>query len=138
FRFVDVLPSLSSARQVAQHACEYLSDGPAANLPIPMEWAIKLAPRIPWLASFLARQSVAQMARTFILAPSGAEAVAKIEKLRKLPLAFTADLLGETVVSEAEAEKYQARYLELIDSLADAAERWPHNNQIDGTDRGEI
>jgi RHH-type proline utilization regulon transcriptional repressor/proline dehydrogenase/delta 1-pyrroline-5-carboxylate dehydrogenase len=137
FRFVDVLPALGSAQEVAKHAREYLSDGATASLPVVTEWVIKLAPQVPWLASFLARQSVTQMAKTFILAPSGAEALSKLEKLRKQSLAFTADLLGETVVSDAEAEKYEARYFELIDSLAAAAAAWPRNEQIDGTDRGE-
>jgi len=57
---------------------------------------------------------------------------------RRLPLAFTMDILGETAVSEIEAAQYQARYLELIKTLAREAQNWPVVTQIDRDDQGEI
>ena len=41
-----------------------------------------------------------------------------LRALRDHSTAFTVDLLGETVLSEREAEVYAARYLELIKALA--------------------
>lgn len=137
FRFVDVLPALTSAREVGRHACEYLGD-PAVGLPPLTQWGVRLSPKIPWVAAFVARQAVAQMARTFILADNGAKAVPALREMRGWPLAFTVDILGETAVSEAEADQYQARYLELIESLAREAGQWPRVEQIDCDDRGEI
>jgi RHH-type proline utilization regulon transcriptional repressor/proline dehydrogenase/delta 1-pyrroline-5-carboxylate dehydrogenase len=78
------------------------------------------------------------MAKTFILARNGAEAVPALHQLRKWPLAFTADILGETAVSEREADQYQARYLELIESLARDSGQWPQVGQIDTDDRGDL
>jgi RHH-type proline utilization regulon transcriptional repressor/proline dehydrogenase/delta 1-pyrroline-5-carboxylate dehydrogenase len=98
FRFVDVLPALTSARDVARHACEYLGD-PAVGLPVLAQWGVRLSPKIPWPAAFVARQAVAQMARTFILADNGAKAVPALRQMRSWPLAFTVDILGETAVS---------------------------------------
>lgn len=137
FRFVDVLPTLNSSREIARHAYEYLGEG-EGGLPAFVRWGVRISPKIPWLASFAARKSVEQMARTFILARNGAEAVPALRKMRELPLAFTVDILGETAVSEIEADHYQARYHELIESLALATENWPQVKQIDCDDRGDI
>src|SRR5262249_5003198 len=41
-------------------------------------------------------------------------------------------------VSEPEADQYQARYLELIESLAREAKGWAQVKQIDCDERGEI
>ena len=75
---------------------------------------------------------------SFILARNGAEAIPELIKMRRWPLAFTMDILGETAVSEKEAEQYQVRYLELIESLATEAENWVEIEQIDRDERGEI
>jgi RHH-type transcriptional regulator, proline utilization regulon repressor / proline dehydrogenase / delta 1-pyrroline-5-carboxylate dehydrogenase len=136
FRFVDVLPTLNSSAEIARHAQEYL--GGVAGLPAPVRWGVGLSPKMPWLAAFAARKGVAQMGRTFILARNGVEAVPALRKMRRQPLAFTMDILGETAVSELEAGQYQARYLELIESLAREAADWPVVEQIDCDDRGEI
>ena len=103
FRLVDVLPSLRSSREIARHASEYLADGVSKLLPAPIRMAIRLAPAFPWLVGWAARQGVSQMAKTFILARNATEAVAQLRRMRKEPLAFTVDILGETVVSENEA-----------------------------------
>ncbi len=137
FRFVDVLPTLKTSQEIARHAYEYLGNG-TGGLPAFVQWGVRLSPRIPWVASFAARKGVAQMARTFILARNGAEAIPALRKMRSWPLAFTVDILGETAVSEVEADQYQARYLELIESLAREAQNWPPVKQIDRDDRGDI
>ncbi|MDB6022164.1 MAG: rocA1 [Pedosphaera sp.] len=137
FRFVDVLPTLNSSREIARHAYEYLGKD-ASGLPALVQWGVRLSPKIPWLTAFAARRGVAQMARTFILARNGAEATPALRKMRGEPLAFTVDILGETAISEIEAEHYQARYLELIESLAREAKHWPQVKQIDCDERGPI
>ena len=137
FRFVDVLPTLNSSQEIARHAYEYLGNG-AGGLPAVVRWGVRMSPKMPWLASFAARKGVEQMARTFILARNGAEAIPALRKMRSWPLAFTVDILGETAVSETEADQYQARYLELIESLAREAQGWQQVKQIDCDDHGEI
>jgi RHH-type proline utilization regulon transcriptional repressor/proline dehydrogenase/delta 1-pyrroline-5-carboxylate dehydrogenase len=71
------------------------------------------------------------MAGNFILAPDARAAIPKLARLRKRRMTFTVDILGETVVSEKEADQYQQRYLWLIEALADAAQRWPDIEQLD-------
>ena len=88
FRFVDVLPTLTSSKEVARHAYEYLGDS-VEGLPRPAQLAVRASPALPWLTSFAARKGVEQMAKMFILARNGVEAIPKLREARNLPLAFT-------------------------------------------------
>ena len=78
------------------------------------------------------------MARRFIAGTSVSEVLSAITALRTQGFAFTLDLLGEAVISEAEAEAYQASYLELIDGLAPIVNAWPENAQTDFDHEGAI
>jgi len=53
------------------------------------------------------------------------EIAATLRKLNDQDTAFTVDVLGETVVSEAEAGQYAQRYLDLIEVLSPEIARWP-------------
>ena len=137
FRFVDVLPTLQSSRAVAQHAYEYLASTDGA-LPAPVRWAVQLSPKFPWLTSFAARKGVMRMAETFILAEDARGALRELRRMRERPLAFTVDILGETAVSEREAEDYQRRYMELIETLAAEAAAWPAVERLDSDAHGSL
>jgi RHH-type proline utilization regulon transcriptional repressor/proline dehydrogenase/delta 1-pyrroline-5-carboxylate dehydrogenase len=137
FRLVDVLPTLRSPREVARHAYEYLADMDGA-LPAPVRWAVRLSPKFPWLTSFAARKGVTRMAQTFILAENARQALLELRQMRERPLAFTIDILGETAVSEREAEDYQQRYLELIEVLAAEAAAWPAVTALDSDSHGPL
>ena len=54
------------------------------------------------------------MARKFIAGATPDEALQTVLGLRRRKLAFTADLLGEAVISEAEADWYQQTCLAMI------------------------
>ena len=57
------------------------------------------------------------MARQFMLGNDSKEILEILLKLNKQDIAFTVDVLGEAVVSEAEADQYAQRYLDLLDLL---------------------
>ncbi len=137
FRLVDVLPTLSSNREIARHIEEYLGDE-SAGLPPGMRRVLEWTPRVPSLAGPLAGLAVRRMARAFILADGPEGALAELRAMRDRSTAFTVDLLGEAAVSEHEAETYAIRYLELIEVLADAAATWPRSEHLDSDDRGPI
>ena len=61
-----------------------------------------------------------------------------MKKARKNKITFTVDLLGEATLSEKEAQEYLARYLELIQWLAQDAKSWDHVPQIDEDENGPI
>src|SRR6201987_1155632 len=87
FRFVDVLPTLTSADDVI-------------------------------------RQNVAAMANIFITGKDGPSALRNLRQTWKEHARFTVDILGETVVSEREAEQYAQRYHQLLEFLAGATADW--------------
>src|SRR5207245_10092527 len=47
-----------------------------------------------------------------------------LRKRRAQKIGFTVDLLGEAVVSEADADEYAARYLDLLEKLARETRSW--------------
>ena len=127
FRFVDVFPALDEPGEVTQHLREYFAR-PEQHFPELLQWGIKAVPPDSSVEKVLAAavgSNIKGMGRQFILGETPEEALPVIRKLREDGFAVTIDLLGETVVSEQEAEEYLGRYLELLDVLAQEQTRWP-------------
>ena len=119
FRFIDALPALRSDASVRRHLEEYLQEaGP--GVPWAVKGPLKLVPPGAigdQLIATMARQSAALMARRFIAGSTPTEALKTVLRLRGRHLAFTADLLGEAVISESEADHYQETCLQILETL---------------------
>ena len=89
-------------------------------------------------ASILIRKNTERLARTFIAGASSADGLSSLKRLHREGFAFTADLLGESTVSDAEGVGYQARYTELIRLLAAETSTWPNDEVIDQNHLGPI
>ncbi len=140
FRFVDVLPTLGSARAVNTHLREYL-ETVGARLPALASRLIERVPDGGWIARLsanAARWGARAMARRFIAASNLPEAIETITRLRRRRLGFTIDLLGEAVLSELEADRYQQSYLQLIEGLGQQAARWTPDPLIDHGAWGQV
>lgn len=137
FRFVDVLPYLNSGSEVARHLKEYFADA-GEKLPPVFNVGLGLGSLAPGLMAGAIRKNVTAMAKMFITGENPAEALAVLKKTRKQRLAFTVDLLGEATLSEKEAVEYQAKYLEMIDGLANDAEKWDEIPLLDSDHEGPI
>ena len=140
FRFIDVIPAMRSAAAVHRHLSEYLAEA-GDRVPWWLKWSLAVSPPGTPGARVLAgfsRFSATHMARRFIAGENPAEALATVRRLRKQGLAFTADLLGEAVISEHEADVYQRTCLELIRGLAGPLADEPEIPRIDRDDRGPI
>ena len=127
FRFIDVFPCLSRPESIARHLQEYFGR-PELRLPSALQWGIKFVSPTSIAARVVAKgftDNITSMATQFILGSNPDEALPALERLRSLGIAFTADLLGEAVVSEKEAEEYFERYIELFDVLHEAQDSWP-------------
>jgi RHH-type proline utilization regulon transcriptional repressor/proline dehydrogenase/delta 1-pyrroline-5-carboxylate dehydrogenase len=121
FRFVDVLPSLRGSREIVEHLNQYFSDngfGPLVNS------GVRLARVVPGVSGQVLRWNVSGMARQFIAGRNPDDAMAKLRKRRAQKIGFTVDLLGEFVVSEADANEYAARYQDLLEKLASDTKGW--------------
>src|SRR6266480_6634150 len=121
FRFVDVLPSLRHSREITEHLNEYFSDdgfGPFVGT------GIRLAGIVPWVSGPILRWNVSGMAHQFIAGKNPGDVIKTLRKCRSQKIGFTVDLLGEAVVSEAEADEYAARCLDLLEGLARETRDW--------------
>src|SRR6266567_3323072 len=121
FRFVDVLPSLRHSREIIEHLNEYFSDdgfGPFVGT------GIRLARIVPWVSGPILRWNVSGMAHQFIAGKNSDDVIKTLRKRRSQKIGFTVDLLGEAVVSEADADEYAARYLDLLEKLARETKNW--------------
>src|SRR5215470_9479413 len=109
FRFVDVLPTLTSSAEIARHLQEYLGED-EVKLPSALRMGLKAAGSASWLVGAGVKSQVGGMARQFMLGNDPNEIGATLRGLAKKGIAFTVDILGEAVVSEIEADQYAERY----------------------------
>jgi len=123
FRFVDVLASLRSSRDIVQHLDEYFADMRNGSVPF-LQTGIRAAKIFPWLTAPVLRWNVSGMARQFIAGRDPDDVMKMLRKRRKERIGFTVDLLGEAVVSEQEANEYAARCFHLLDGLAERTRGW--------------
>ncbi len=137
FRFVDVLPTLTSSSEIAKHLKEYLGDD-EVNLSPALRMGLKAAGGMSWLFGSGIKAQVTGMARQFMLGDDNKEIVATLKKLHEQNIAFTVDILGETVVSESEADQYAKRYLGLMDLLAREISKWPRACKSNQSARGPL
>ncbi len=137
FRFVDVLPYLNSGSEVAKHLKEYFAES-GDDLPSVFNFGLGLGSLAPGLLAAGVKKNVTSMAKMFITGENPQDALPALKKARKNKITFTVDLLGEATLSEKEAKEYLARYLELIQWLAQDAKTWEHIPQIDEDERGPI
>ena len=72
------------------------------------------------------------MALKFIVGSELPQMIKNLGKLRKQQFAFTLDFLGETVISEKEADQYVEKYLQLLEHLDQAQQSWTSLGDSDG------
>lgn len=137
FRFVDVLPYLTSSQDVTKHLKEYFSDE-NGDLPKIFGFGLGLGSLAPGLLSGAIKKNVTEMAKMFITGENADEALTVLKKARKQKLGFTVDILGEATLSEKEATEYQKKYIHLIEWLAQDAKNWESVPQLDQDNWGDI
>ena len=140
FRFIDCLPALRSKAEVARHLQEYLGDE-SVELPGALKKLLNFtqADSVPGqLAATTMRTAVEVLARKYIAGETVERVLESVGRLRKQQMAFTVDLLGEAVITEAEAQSYLDGYLELMAQLSAAAQRWSTVEAIDRADGEEL
>src|SRR4051812_46236931 len=124
FRFVDVLPSLKSSAEIVRHLQEYLGDK-AVELNPAMKAGLAASSYAPALVAGPVKANVVAMAQQFVAGETPEDLVRQLRKNAKLGLATTIDLLGETVVSEREADVFLQRNLDVLDTVATALAQEP-------------
>lgn len=133
FRLIDCLPALPNKAEISRHLLEYLNQ-PQVELPGPLKSLLNFSQpdSLPGqLAATTLTTAVEALARKYIAGENPRQALKTLERLRRDRLSFTLDLLGEAVITEAEAQAYLERYQDLISQLQAATQAWPADSQLD-------
>ena len=140
FRLIDTIPALQSKAEIARHLQQYMS-AEAVELPSTLKGILNFTDPNSFPAQTAAAtitKAVETLAYRYIAGENITEVIKTIDRLRKEGMTFTIDLLGEAVISEAEAETYLQGYLDLIQQLSDKAKTWNRVAGIDLADGEEL
>lgn len=143
FRFIEVLPSLGTRSAIAGHLLEYLkrSEDDHGALPLPLRLAVAYRNPESMYASLVAgaaRLGCGIMAGQFIAGSSPREAIKAVQRFRRQGMAFTLDVLGETVISDRVAREHQELYIQLIREISEQAPGWAPAPVLDEAPWGRI
>ena len=137
FRFVDAYPMLRSPEAVYDHLRDYLSQ-PGVTVPGPIAAALKAGQLAKGLAAKTIGGQITGMASKFIAGTDAGSALPALKERWGQGVAFSVDLLGETCVSDAEADAYAQKYLDLITNLPATVAGWPAQARLEGDHLGAI
>jgi proline dehydrogenase len=138
FRFVDVTPACRSLDDLARHLTGYLDE--VDTRPPPIEAAMKMSGTKAGRAALgaAAAAGVRRMAHRFIVGETPRDALRSIRHLWEQGAAVSVDLLGEATVTEPEADRYAARCLDALETLSEAAPRWPERPVLEADSLGPL
>jgi RHH-type proline utilization regulon transcriptional repressor/proline dehydrogenase/delta 1-pyrroline-5-carboxylate dehydrogenase len=137
FRFVDVFPMLTTPEQVFDHLADYLAQ-PGVTPPPGMDLGLKAGGLLKGTFAKTISGQIRGMAEKFIAGTDAASALPRLAQLWKDRIAFSVDLLGEACLSDAEADEYAAKYLDLITNLPGAVGAWAPNPTLESDHLGPI
>jgi RHH-type transcriptional regulator, proline utilization regulon repressor / proline dehydrogenase / delta 1-pyrroline-5-carboxylate dehydrogenase len=137
FRFVDAFPMLRTPEQVFDHLKDYL-DQPGVTVPTVIGTAMKAGGLAKGLAAKTISGQITGMAEKFIAGQDAASALPGLKTMWDQGIAFSVDLLGETCVSDAEADAYAQKYLDLINNLPASVAAWKGQPRLESDHLGPI
>ena len=123
FRFVDVLPTLTSPDDVVKHMLEYLKNvkAPVSSL---IRGALTVGRLIPAIPATLIRQNVLAMANLFICGQDGKSAFPNLRQIWTGGRSLYGGYPGRSSRQRTRADEFAARYRALLDFLAEATRAW--------------
>jgi RHH-type proline utilization regulon transcriptional repressor/proline dehydrogenase/delta 1-pyrroline-5-carboxylate dehydrogenase len=138
FRFVDVTPACRSLDDLARHLTGYLEE--VDERPPPIEAAMRMSGTRAGRTALgaAAAAGVRHMAHRFIVGETPRAALRTIRHLWDNGAAVSLDLLGEATVTEAEADRYAARCMDALETLAEAAPAWPERPVLEADSAGPL
>jgi len=126
FRFIESLPRLTTTAELGEAMREHFAD--RQDVPAIVRWPAGLARALGpvglGVAGWVIRRNARAMAKQFIVGASLPQTVRNLGRLRRRGYAFTMDVLGEAVGSDAAADRYAEQYMAMLDALGRAQEGW--------------
>lgn len=137
FRFVDAFPMLRTPEDIYDHLSDYLGQ-PGVTVPGVIDAAIKAGRLAKGVAAGQIGKQITGMASKFIAGTDAQSALPALEQMWSQGIAFSVDLLGEACLSDAEADQYQKKYLDLISNLPAQVAAWPANARLETDHLGPV
>ena len=137
FRFVDAFPVLKNTDDVYDHLNDYLSQ-PGVTVPGVIATALAAGKLAKGIAVGTIRKQIEGMAGKFIAGADAASALSNLKTIWNDGIAFSVDLLGEACLSDAEADAYRDKYLDLINNLPAQVAGWPRNERLETDHLGSV
>jgi proline dehydrogenase len=138
FRFVDVTPACTSLEDLARHLTAYLDE--VDERPPPLAAAMRMSQNKAGRAALgaAAAAGVRHMAHRFIVGETPHAALRSLRHLWEHGAAVSLDLLGEATVTQPEADRYAARCLDALETLAGATPGWPARPVLEHDSLGTV
>ena len=116
-KFIDVLPNLKNSMEVVSHLEEYLVNEPLKNNFLIKSAKISryVSKIFPLLPSYIIKFFARKMAKNFIISDDIDKILKIINNQLKQNVGFSLDFLGEKIFSEADADIYSEKYLNILD-----------------------
>ncbi|MCB9548461.1 MAG: proline dehydrogenase family protein [Myxococcales bacterium] len=137
FRFVDAFPTLTSPEEIHDFFVDAMAQ-PGVKAPPGFGLGLAAGGVFKGTLARTLTGRIEAMAARFIAGTDAASAVSRLRSLWDDGIAFSVDLLGEACLSEAEAEAYQARYLDLVHTLPAAVAGWPAQPTLEADHLGLV
>ena len=129
FRFIDAFPSLSTPKEITDHLKAYLGQ-PGADIPWWITFLTKFLPSkgiAGQLFGFAAKFAAGRMAKKFIAGSNFEQIEKSLLLMQKSGLGYTVDILGESTITNQEADDMLQEYKILALNLA---ERFKVKNKL--------
>jgi proline dehydrogenase len=140
FRFVDAAPACRGPGDRGAHLRAFLREVDGEPIPASLRpLSGRRAPR-PLLAAYglASGPATALLARQFIAGRDVKAATRNLRAMWRRGQAFALDLLGESTVSEDEAQAYLERCAQTLRVLAGVTRDWPENPLLDADAHGPL
>ena len=137
FRFVDTFPTLRTPQEIHDHLADYLSQ-PGVTPPPGLGIGMKAGGLLKGAFARTVAGQITAMGQRFIAGTDAVSALPKLKKLWSQGIGFSVDLLGEACLSNAEAQVYQGKYLDLVTNLPASTAAWPANDCLEHDHLGPI
>ncbi|MFL5892927.1 MAG: proline dehydrogenase family protein [Solirubrobacterales bacterium] len=140
FRFVDAAPACRGPLDRGAHLRAFVREVDGERVPITLRPLRSRAAVGPLLAAYglASGPATTLLARQFIAGRDVEDATRTLRGMWRRGQAFALDLLGESTVSEAEAEAYFKRCAETLAVLAEVTRGWPENAILDADHHGRL
>ncbi len=138
FRLVDVRPACRTYPDLAADLAALLDEVDEPAAPFGLARTLARRPGSKTLVGVAGAAGVRAMAGRFIVGEDAADALPAVRRLWKGGIATSMDLLGEATVSEAEADAYRDRCIEVLRTMAAGSRDWPANALLEADQHGPI